>query len=191
MRTTRERLLDAATEAFATKGFHATTTRDIAKAAGVTSGAVYIHFESKEDLLFHVSAVGHGGSAEMVAKSAQGPGGPGERLGATVYALALWHAEHRTRARVVNYDLVALSEDHQREIMKLRRSIFESVRNLIEEGVSCGDFTVDDPSQSTMQILSLCVDISRWFQPGKAWTPEGVAGMTRDSALKIVSYSGR
>jgi len=48
---TRERLLDAASTVFARKGFAATSIDEIAEAAGVTKGAVYSNFDSKEDLV--------------------------------------------------------------------------------------------------------------------------------------------
>lgn len=47
---TRQRLLDAATEVFARKGFHAATIDDVAVAAGHTKGAVYAHFDGKDAL---------------------------------------------------------------------------------------------------------------------------------------------
>ena len=49
--TGRERLLDAAEELFATQGFAATTTRQIAQHAETSTGAVFYHFPSKEALL--------------------------------------------------------------------------------------------------------------------------------------------
>lgn len=48
---TRERLLAAAMPAFATEGFRATTIRGLATAVGITPGAVYAHFDSKEGIL--------------------------------------------------------------------------------------------------------------------------------------------
>jgi AcrR family transcriptional regulator len=48
--TARERLLDAAAEVFAERGYRATTVDDIAAAAGLTKGAVYWNFDSKEAL---------------------------------------------------------------------------------------------------------------------------------------------
>jgi AcrR family transcriptional regulator len=50
--TARERLLDAAATVFAERGYRAASVEDIASAAGVTKGAVYWNFESKEDLFF-------------------------------------------------------------------------------------------------------------------------------------------
>ena len=48
---TRARLLRAAADAFAERGYDGTRVADIAAAAGVSSGAMYAHFSSKADLL--------------------------------------------------------------------------------------------------------------------------------------------
>jgi len=45
---TRERILDAASRLFRSKGWEATTTRDIAVAAGIASGTLFNYFETKE-----------------------------------------------------------------------------------------------------------------------------------------------
>ncbi|TDC97709.1 TetR/AcrR family transcriptional regulator [Actinomadura sp. 7K507] len=48
---TRERLLRAAADAFAQRGYDGTRVADIARAAGVSNGALYAHFDSKAELL--------------------------------------------------------------------------------------------------------------------------------------------
>ena len=48
---TRERLLRAAADVFAERGYDGTRVADIAAAAGVSNGAMYAHFGSKADLL--------------------------------------------------------------------------------------------------------------------------------------------
>ena len=54
----RQKLLHAAARLFRRKGFAATTTRDIAAAAGMQSGSPFYHFESKAALLFAVMEQG-------------------------------------------------------------------------------------------------------------------------------------
>lgn len=51
---TRRRLLDAAEDVFARKGFHGASVEDVAAAAGFTQGAVYSNFDSKGDLFVAV-----------------------------------------------------------------------------------------------------------------------------------------
>ena len=47
----RERILRAATKVFARKGFYATKVSEVAKAAGVADGTIYLYFRNKDDLL--------------------------------------------------------------------------------------------------------------------------------------------
>jgi TetR/AcrR family fatty acid metabolism transcriptional regulator len=47
----RERILDAAVRVLARKGFHATRVSEVAKAAGVADGTIYLYFDSKDELL--------------------------------------------------------------------------------------------------------------------------------------------
>ncbi len=48
----RDRILRAAVKVFARNGFHATRVSEVAKAAGVADGTIYLYFKSKEELLF-------------------------------------------------------------------------------------------------------------------------------------------
>lgn len=48
---TRERLLDAAARVFELKGYEGATVAQIAKEAGVSSGAIYAHYSTKAELL--------------------------------------------------------------------------------------------------------------------------------------------
>ena len=50
----RAQILDAAATVFAEKGFHRATTKEIAKAAGVSPGTIYNYFASKPDLLIGI-----------------------------------------------------------------------------------------------------------------------------------------
>lgn len=47
----RDRLLNAATLLFKTKGYERTTVRDLAKVIGIQSGSIFHHFKTKEDIL--------------------------------------------------------------------------------------------------------------------------------------------
>ncbi len=51
---TRERILGVAADWFGTHGYAATSIRDIAREVGVTVGAIYVHFPSKDRLLVAV-----------------------------------------------------------------------------------------------------------------------------------------
>lgn len=54
-RARREHILDAAEQCFARSGFHRCTMQEICKEAGVSPGALYVYFSSKEDLIAGIS----------------------------------------------------------------------------------------------------------------------------------------
>lgn len=68
----RDRILDAALRVFAERGFHGATTRELAKAAGVSEALMFRHFPTKEDLYIalqaHCCQAKAGEKAEMLGQ---------------------------------------------------------------------------------------------------------------------------
>ena len=64
MRARREEILDAATTVFSARGFHAATVDDVAAAAGVSKGSLYLHFDSKESMIDGLAEKWHAVDAE-------------------------------------------------------------------------------------------------------------------------------
>ena len=50
--STRQRILDAATDVFSEKGYHGAAVDDIVKASRTSKGSFYFHFPSKQDIFF-------------------------------------------------------------------------------------------------------------------------------------------
>ncbi|WGY02861.1 TetR/AcrR family transcriptional regulator [Nocardioides sp. QY071] len=183
---TRSRLLDAALTAFAERGFHATSTRDIAAAAGMSPAAVYVHHRSKEELLHQISRRGHEATLELVRSATAGSEDPVTQLSEVVRAFAVHHAQANTEARVVNYELASLSEEHLAEILRLRREIAAELRGVVERGVAGGAFDTPDPRMATTALLSLGIDIARWYREERDWSPEDVGAYYAELALRMV-----
>ncbi|MFF4582780.1 TetR/AcrR family transcriptional regulator [Streptomyces sp. NPDC001373] len=180
------RLLVAAVEAFAERGYHATTTRDIAGRAGMSPAALYIHYKTKEELLHRISRIGHDKALEILETAASGPGAADERLDAAVRSFVRWHAAHHTTARVVQYELDALAPEHRSEIVALRRLSDAAVRRILTEGVRAGEFDVPDVPGTTLAVLSLCIDVARWFSADGRRTPDEVGALYADLVLRMV-----
>ncbi|MFF4646379.1 TetR/AcrR family transcriptional regulator [Streptomyces sp. NPDC001389] len=180
------RLLVAAVEAFAERGYHATTTRDIAGRAGMSPAALYIHYKTKEELLHRISRIGHDKALEILETAASGPGAAAERLDAAVRSFVRWHAAHHTTARVVQYELDALAPEHRSEIVALRRLSDAAVRRILTEGVRAGEFDVPDVPGTTLAVLSLCIDVARWFSADGRRTPDEVGALYADLVLRMV-----
>ncbi|MEU0832146.1 TetR/AcrR family transcriptional regulator [Streptomyces sp. NPDC005969] len=181
------RLLVAAVDAFAERGYHATTTRDIAGRAGMSPAALYIHYKTKEELLHRISRIGHDRALLLLETAADSGGTASERLADAVRSFVRWHAERHTTARVVQYELDALSEEHRTEIVALRRKSDAVIRRIISEGVQAGEFDVPDIPGTTLAVLSLCIDVARWFSAQGSRTPDKVGDLYADLVLRMVA----
>lgn len=187
----RQRLLAAALEAFAAKGFNATTTRDIANGAKMSSAAVYVHFRSKEELLFELSEAGHRRILDVIDDVDDASAPPAERLRAVISAFTGHHAREHVGGRVVNYELAALGPEHLDTVMELRREITRRVRAIVDAGIAAGDFDVADAQATTNAMLSMGIDVARWYRPEKGLSPEEMGRFYADLATRMVGVRDR
>lgn len=178
------RLLTGAIEAFAEQGFQATTTRDIASRAGMSPAALYVHYPSKERLLFEISLFGHRAALDVLRDADTGPA-PADRLRSMVAAFTAWHAEHHTIARVVQYELAALSPDHLAEVATIRRAISSQIERVLADGLDDGSFSVDDLPGTTLAVLSLSIDVARWYTPHRG-DPAALGTLYAELAHRMV-----
>lgn len=165
------RILEAALSAFAARGYHGASTRDIATAAGMSPAAVYAHHRTKADLLFAISLAGHRSALAAVERSVRGETTPVARIRALVHDYTAWHARNHLLARVVQYELNALPAEQRAAVVELRRRTEEFVRSEVRAGADAGAFRTPDVDGATLAILSLGVDVSRWYVPGGTHTP--------------------
>jgi hypothetical protein len=86
----------------------------------------------------------------------------------------------------VQYELEALGEDSRAEIVALRKQVDGQVRRIVQEGVASGEFEVPDAQGATLAIMSLCIDVARWFRVDGRWTPDEVGALYADLVLSMV-----
>ena len=181
-------LVRAGFEAFATRGFAATTTRDIARGAGLSPAGLYVHYPSKAALLRVLSRVGHEAAARVldVALDAEVDGDRPtvERLALAVGRFAAWHARHHRIARVVQYELGALDDDGHAEVAALRRRMQGRVADEITAAVDAGEAEVPDVAGVARALMSLCIDVCRWYDPAGVRKPDEVGELYRELARR-------
>jgi AcrR family transcriptional regulator len=179
------RILLAAAKAFAERGFHATTTRGIAAEAGLSPAALYVYFRSKEEVLYQIAVSALDFTIEVAATEARGPGSPAERLARLVRVLTIWHTYNSQVAHVVLYQTGALNPGHLADITAKQREVSRILRQVIRDGVRSGDFDVLDAASATLAILSLCLDVARWYRPGYRLSPQQLGDSNAAAALRI------
>lgn len=170
---------------FSVLGFHGTSTRHIATAAGMSPAAVYVHYKSKEELLYRISLFGHQTILAVVREAAAGSTDPVQQLRAFAYALAKHHADEHVSARVVNYELAALEPEHHAEIIALRRQIDGVVNEILQRGIDTGVFPATNRRMAAVTIVGSCIDIARWYRDDGSWSSDDVAQFYADAAARI------
>jgi AcrR family transcriptional regulator len=176
----------AAAHVFAAKGYGATTTREIAAHMQLSAGALYPHYRTKESLLYAVALEGHAESLMHVVRADDTTAAPTERLLSTMAAYTEWHARNRALARVVQYELQALTRPHYRAISSLRSATASVIDVIIEDGCNVGQFACDNADAASLAINSLAVDVSRWFPSNRHFDAVALGTTYGELALKLV-----
>jgi AcrR family transcriptional regulator len=182
------RLMAAAVESFATRGYHATTTRDIATAAGMSPAALYVHFRAKSAVLFAISRSGHERTLTLVRNTVAEHDNPVDAMRVLVEQFVAWHARRHVVARVVQHELAALSPDDYQVVKELRRTTEGLVRDLIIHGVEAGAFTVPDVRTAARAVLSLGIDVARWYNPTSKPAPEILGKQYAELVLNMLGH---
>lgn len=165
----QRRLGEAAIELFYARGALATTVRDVTGACGLTQGALYNHFASKDHLLYvlvrdiHLLV-----NEQMEAALAVTGTEPAEQLAAMVRFLVAHTAGHKKRSRMANREFTVLTGERREEVRGLRRQIRDRYSRILLAGAEQGAFDLaggNDASSATLAsatISSMCVHISEW-----------------------------
>lgn len=180
------RLMAAAIESFAQRGYHATTTRDIALAAGMSPAALYVHFPSKAAVLSAISRSGHEQALALVRGIAASTPDPVEAMRAIVRDFVAWHAKRHRVARIVQYELAALPEKDYLAVASLRRRTEQVVRDVIVAGAGSGQFEVTDVRSAARAVLSLGIDVARWYTTGTKPPPATLGRQYAELVLRML-----
>jgi AcrR family transcriptional regulator len=183
------RLLDAGCHAFASTGFHGTTTRDIAMGARMSPAALYVHFASKEDLLYRISLAAHAMTLREMEAAFTSSEDPVARLHNLVHTLVLAHAHRAVVCRIANYEMDALAPARRLELGEIRAKMSSLIRQALEAGIDAGRFVIADVSATTIAISSLAIDTSRWFREGGRLTADELGECYAVLVLQMVSAS--
>jgi AcrR family transcriptional regulator len=186
--TAARRLLLAALDAFAQHGYFATTTREIAERAGMSPAAVYVHYPSKADMLAQICHRGHMEVLREIESALEPSGTPTERVRRYVMAFAGYHARRNTLGRVIQYELRGLQPGSFREIAELRDRFEHLIGDELRSGIATGEFRIDNVAATGVAILSLGVDVARWYGAvSDRMTPDELASLYADLVTRMIS----
>ncbi|MEA2392759.1 MAG: hypothetical protein QOJ82_650 [Solirubrobacteraceae bacterium] len=189
--STQERILSVATGMFIRRGYEGTSLSKIAAEVGISTPALYWHFDSKEDLFVAAMEQVLVDFTSTVA-AAVGDGKPAERLSEFCRAHVLWQLERRDAAKAYAAsfgfrELVAqLPHTARRRVIELQRSHVRLLREILVAGEAGGKFRFDDLRVTAFAIITLCDYVFTWYDPEGELSPEDVADRYRNLALAMV-----
>src|SRR5215469_4769001 len=124
LRSTRGRILSAAERLFAEYGFSNVSMPMIAKASGITAGAIYKHYDSKADLFFEV--VSH------TVQSVRLPNVDGSATGvAALPGIVAMYTTHRLKLlRQLDLEIHSASAKHPKVRRFLRKSLESTIAQI-------------------------------------------------------------
>src|SRR3982751_998684 len=165
MSTRRDDLTRVAARLFAEKGYHGTSTADLAEAMGVQKGSLYAHIESKADLLWEVAR--EGAEAFQAALDGVPDDGPiVERIRAALRGHLRVVAEQLDIATVFVREWRYLEGERREIFVAERRRYEERFRALYREGRELGELRTDlDDATATLLALSAANWAYTWLRP--------------------------
>ncbi|MEU7039935.1 TetR/AcrR family transcriptional regulator [Streptomyces varsoviensis] len=180
-----QRLLAAATRLFADQGYDRTSVQEIVEAAGVTKGALYHYFGSKDDLLHEVYARllrlqqerldAIAGSAEPVER----------RLREAAADVVVTTIDNLDDATIFFRSMHQLSPEKHKQVRAERRRYHERFRALIEEGQEAGVFSRETPADLVVDYhFGSIHHLGAWYRPQGPLTPREVADHLADLLLR-------
>ncbi len=188
----REELLQIAAELFATKGFKNTTVRDIADAAGILSGSLYHHFDSKESMVDEILSTFQEelftAYDEVLASSVDARQKIEKAVRLSFEAIDKHHAE----VAIFQNDADYLGSFDRFEYLAVRNEQSRQVwMTLLEEGVETGVLRKDIDVELVYRFIRDTVWVAvRWYRPGGELTHDNVADQYLAILLDGISTGG-
>jgi len=168
----RTQIADAAVEMFLERGFHKTTTRQIARAAGISNGLLYEYVSSKEDILYLVCTLIHTEMQNAVSEALK-------RADAGIHPLAAAIRDYLRVCHRMGDHILLIYQETQSLPAKWRKVVLENeiritelfadvLRQLVKMGeLSAMDCDTLDLIAHNISVLGHMWAFRRWFLAGR------------------------
>lgn len=190
MRTTNvaEQVMKAALDLFSTQGYTSTSVQQIVAAAGVTKGAMYHYFTSKDDLLFAIYERMLTLQKSRLDEITARPGPAAQVLRAVCEDVIVTSIDFLPEGTVFFRSMHMLSPERLQEVKRRRREYHDEVATLLERGRAEGAFRDDIPT--SLLIAHFYSDVhylSHWYSPTGPEDKFEVATQLTDLFLRSIS----
>ncbi len=167
----KEQIEQTATNLFRTRGFAATSMRELAQSLGMEAASIYAHIRSKEEILqkicFRLADDFFAGFREAVNQ----PGPVTEKLQAAIAAHVQVITENLAAATVFQTEWRHLSEPYLSQIIQLQEEYEVNFRELLQAGQASGEFDIAETPLTARALLASLNGLAQWYKPQGQLTP--------------------
>ena len=160
----RKEIFDASVHLFLEKGFHETSMREIAKAAGVGKSTLYDYFKSKDEILVSYFEDEIQKITTKAQNIAQQDLSVSEKLAQIMEFHLRYLVDNKLFYLKLTLEAQRLALGSQQQIQVARHAYQDMLRGLIEEGIESSEFREINPlfaARSIFTLLSTAVFTSR------------------------------
>jgi TetR/AcrR family transcriptional regulator, fatty acid metabolism regulator protein len=165
---TRDKILQAALEVFAEKGYHRALVDDIVRSSRTSKGAVYHHFPNKEALFLALVDEFSVRLAEAVAAGIAGAHGGLGKVQAALTAGLETFAHHRDLARILLLESVSLGPAYQSKRLEVHGRFASLIQAHLDDAVAEGSIPALDTRVATLAWLGAVNEVViQWLYSGR------------------------
>jgi AcrR family transcriptional regulator len=149
----RQEILSAAIKVFGKKGFAATCVGDVAEAAAIAKGTVYLYFDSKEEIYATAVRLAVEQLQELATERVRSAQGVRERLAAAIAVrMEFWHEQLNLYRLLLT---VGREPQHRRQTHELMRLGHTQFLSILKEGEAAGEIKPQDLCTVAWAILDM------------------------------------
>jgi TetR/AcrR family transcriptional regulator, cholesterol catabolism regulator len=187
--TTAESIREQASELFFTRGYEATTLRQLAAAVGIQVGSLYNHIDSKEHLLLQVLGGVMDDLLEQQQAALAGEDDVIDRLVAVLECHIRFSASRAREVFIGNAELRSLPAEARQAVIAKRREYEARIRDLIVQAAEQRQVVLLDARLHTFSIVARGTHVASWYRPGGSLSLERIVSLYAKAVLRELSVS--
>jgi len=182
--TRKDVIIRKASSLFRTKGFAATSMRDLAISVGVEAPSLYNHIGSKIELLQDICFKIAGEFTSQLEKTEAKNVSVLIKLEEIIRFHIHMMLEEFDEVFVANHEWKYLKEPHLGNFLNQRRSYEKRLVALVEAGIKTNEFKKSNPYVTVLTILSALRGLEFWLRHKKKFSQQELANEMVDHLLK-------
>lgn len=155
----KQKIMVAAEELFADKGFAATSIREIARRAGVNSAMIYYYFDDKQGLYRSIVDFCSNETYRMLLRAFKGKRDPADQLKEFCIEYARAHYLNRDIVKIIHREMIENGSDLSDFVRMYFRKSLDTVKEILDRGIEKGRFRKVDMELTAATLFGLILFI--------------------------------